>query len=521
MAYYEMGYLLGILPVSILLYSLCPKRVRWMSLLAVSLVFSWYFSRILIIYPLLSTLVIYFVGNRMHILDEKIKAASQKEEKKKIQTYKKWTLTGGVLALVAILVYLKYYNFLAELAGQIHLFKEGSPLRVKKLLMPMGISFYTLQAISYMADVYWGKISRERNVGKLAFYILYYPTLMEGPICNYDKKYVSVFEGKPILHDNLQEGFVKILWGLMKKMVIADRLYIPVTSIFSHYSSYHGSMILVGACFYTIQLYMEFSGCIDIAIGSARIFGVVLPENFRQPFFAKSAAEFWRRWHISLGLWLKTYVFYPVSASRVVKKWNKYSKKKLGKYPAKLGVTALTLFPVWLINGLWHGAWWGYILYGMYYFVILFTEVAIEEPWKKFMKLCHIDVERKAYQLFRILKTWAIIFCGELIFRGERLIVIKTMLANLFRDFTFHGLWTRHILKLGLQRPDYFILLVSLLWVALVDVCRERNISLYGRIKKATTWKRWLAYYGIIFFIIIFGAYGSGYAAVDMIYANF
>ena len=521
MAYYEMGYLLGFLPLSILLYSICPKRFRWMSVLAMSFVFSIYFSRFLIIYPLLSVVVIYLVGNRLHFLQEKILRSKGKEEKQKIQRKKKWFLTGGILALVGILIYLKYYNFLVEILRESNVLRSGSLLSVKKLLLPMGISFYTLQAISYMADVYWGKIPHENNIGKLALYIFYYPTLMEGPISNYDKKYEPIFEGTPISHDNLQEGFAKILWGLMKKMVIADRLYIPVTAIFSHYESYHGSMIVVGACFYTIQLYMEFSGCIDIAIGSAKIFGVTLPENFRQPFFAKSAAEFWRRWHISLGLWLKTYVFYPVSVSKLVKKWNKYSKKHLGKYPAKLGVTALTLFPVWLINGIWHGAWWGYILYGMYYFVILFVEVAIEEPWKKLMKVCRIDINHGLYQFFRILKTWVIIFSGELIFRGERLLVIKTMFTNLFKEFTLKGIWTNQILKLGLERPDYFILCISILLVAIGDICKEKDIDFYGKIKIAATWKRWLVYYGLIFFIIIFGAYGSGYAAVDMIYANF
>ncbi|HEY9575986.1 MAG TPA: MBOAT family protein, partial [Lachnospiraceae bacterium] len=198
MAYYEMGYLLGFLPLSILLYSICPKRFRWMSVLSMSFVFSIYFSRFLIIYPLLSVVVIYLVGNRLHFLQEKILRSKGKEEKQKIQRKKKWFLTGGILALVGILIYLKYYNFLVEILRESNVLRSGSLLSVKKLLLPMGISFYTLQAISYMADVYWGKIPHENNIGKLALYIFYYPTLMEGPISNYDKKYEPIFEGTPI-----------------------------------------------------------------------------------------------------------------------------------------------------------------------------------------------------------------------------------------------------------------------------------------------------------------------------------
>ena len=152
---------------------------------------------------------------------------------------------------------------------------------------------------------------------------------------------------------------------------------------------------------------MEFSGCMDIIIGSGKMFGVTLPENFRQPFFSKSAAEFWRRWHITLGVWFKTYVFYPVSVSGIVKKWNKFGKKHCGKYLTKLGISALCLFPVWICNGLWHGARWSYIFYGMYYFVILLAEVAVEPLRDNILEICHLD--KNALPCYNILKTLNII----------------------------------------------------------------------------------------------------------------
>ena len=235
---------------------------------------------------------------------------------------------------------------------------------MKTLLLPIGISFYTLQAIGYMADVYWEKIPAQRHLGKLALFLGFFPQIMEGPISMYEQTGEDLWKGEDLRGENLSAGWSRILWGLFKKMIVADRLYVLVKAVFEHYQDYSGSIVVFAAIAYTLQLYMEFSGCMDIVIGSGRLFGVRLPENFCRPFASKNAAEFWRRWHITLGAWLKTYVFYPVSVSRMVKKWNRFGKKHLGKYLTRLGATAMCLFPVWLCNGLWHGPSWHYIFYG-------------------------------------------------------------------------------------------------------------------------------------------------------------
>ena len=243
--------------------------------------------------------------------------------------------------LLGVLGYLKYapflvrnLNFLAEkmLGGEL--------FTVQKLLLPVGISFYTLQAVGYLADVYWGKIKAETHPGKLALFLGFFPQIMEGPISMYSQTADQLWEGKALSSADLWNGGARILWGLFKKLVIADRLYIPVRQIFGHYQDYGGLITAAGAVAYTIQLYMEFSGCMDIVIGSGRMFGIRLPENFRQPFASADAAEFWRRWHITLGTWLKTYVFYPVSMSGPVKRWNQFGRTHCGKYITKLGVSA-------------------------------------------------------------------------------------------------------------------------------------------------------------------------------------
>ena len=233
--------------------------------------------------------------------------------------------------------------------------------RPEKLLMPIGISFYTLQAIGYMTDVYWGTIQAETEIWRTALFLGFFPQIMEGPIARYSDVADTLYTGKPLEYRNVVDGYVRIFWGLFKKMVIADRMALMVNQVFDHYADYHGAVILAAAIGYVIQLYMEFSGCMDIIIGSGKLFGICLPENFRQPFCAKNPSEFWRRWHITLGAWFKAYIFYPVSVSGLVKKWNQYGRKHCGKHITRLVTSAIALFPVWVANGVWHGAQWNYI----------------------------------------------------------------------------------------------------------------------------------------------------------------
>ena len=330
-----------------------------------------------------------------------------------------------------------------------------------------------------------------------------------------------MWEGKPISGENLSQGCIRILWGLFKKIIIADRLFILVQAIFDHYEQYHGAMIVVAAVAYTVQLYMEFSGCMDIIIGSGRLFGVTLPENFKQPFFSKSAAEFWRRWHITLGEWFKTYIFYPVSVSKIVRKWSKFGKKYLGKFATKIGVSALCLFPVWICNGLWHGARWNYIFYGIYYFVILLMEIAIEPLHSRIISFCRINENDVCYKVIQILKTWVIIFVGEMFFRANGLLAGIRMFKSIFSDFEIKKLYDGTLLNLGLDKADYMVIVAGCIVVAIVGIVKEKNLLGDNGLMKLPVPVRWSVYYGLILAVLILGAYGTGYQQVDMIYAGF
>lgn len=508
MAYQSMVYGFAFLPLCLAAYQIAPQKWRRRVLLGFSYLFFWLLSGKLIVYLLGTTVFVHCMG---------IWLDSIRSEKKKARR----VLTLGILVLLGVLAYLKYYNFFVENVTGI--FGNALPftLAEKKILMPVGISFYTLQAIGYMADVYWGKIRAEEKLEKTALFLAFFPQIMEGPICRHSDTCDALYSGRPLEAENLTNGYIRIFWGLFKKKVIADRLAIGVDAIFGNYTSYSGFMVAFAAVAYTVQLYMEFSGCMDIIIGSGQLFGVTLPENFRQPFCAQSAAEFWRRWHITLGTWFKTYIFYPVSMSAPVKRWNQYGRKHFGKYVTMLGTSAMALFPVWLCNGLWHGARWSYIFYGMYYFTLILAGIAVEPVRDRILQVFHISERSVGLKFMRIAKTWLIIFTGELFFRADGLRAGIYMFRSMFRNFDLGNLTDGSLLELGMTKADLIAVVVGCVAVAVVGFIKERGTNVRISLDRKPVFMRWSFYYVLILAVIVIAAYGDGYQAVDMIYAGF
>ena len=528
MAYQSLVYGFVFLPLCLIVYQIAPQKWRRRVLLAFSYLFFWLLSGKLIVYLLGTTVFVHCIGIWLEWLRSEQKtelASAERCEKKRIkgiyQKKSRRVLAFGVLLLLGTLAYLKYYNFfVGNLTG---IFGSALPftLEEKKILMPVGISFYTLQAIGYLADVYWGKIRAEEKLENTALFLAFFPQIMEGPICRYSDTAGTLYSGKPLEIDNLTDGYIRIFWGLFKKKVIADRLAIGVDAIFGNYTSYSGVMTVFAAVAYTVQLYMEFSGCMDIIIGSGQLFGVKLPENFRQPFAAQSAAEFWRRWHITLGTWFKTYIFYPVSMSGPVKKWNQYGRKHFGKYITMLGTSAMALFFFCFYNGLWHGARWSYIFYGMYYFTLILFGIAAEPLRDRVLELLHIGEKSAGLKFVRIAKTWLIIFTGELFFRADGLRAGIYMFRSIFRNFDLNSLFDGRLLELGMSRADLTAIVVGCVVVAVVGAVKERGVHVREALGRRPAFIRWSIYYALLLAVIVIAAYGDGYQAVDMIYAGF
>ena len=506
MVFSSLLFLFRFLPAVLILYYIAPRKLRNVILLLFSLFFYAWGEPKYVFLMLFTITMDFFIGKG---IDKAKKEGNQKKAKRFLMTL--------ILVDLSILGFFKYADFLIGTVNTL----TGAGIPLLGIPLPIGISFYTLQAIGYMADVYWGKIPAERHLGKVALFLGFFPQIMEGPIAMYSQTADALWSGESLKSENLAQGSIRILWGLFKKMIIADRLYYLVTEVFDHYENYSGAIVIVAAVSYAVQLYMEFSGCMDIVIGSGQMFGVRLPENFNQPFASKSAAEFWRRWHMTLGVWFKTYVFYPVSVSPFMRKWNKFGKKHVGKYMTKLVGSAIALFPVWLFNGLWHGPQWNYIFYGMYYFVILLLEVACEPLKEKFYAKTGTSETTGWWNVLRIAKTWIIIFTGELFFRANMLTAGFSMFASIFRGFAPERLWDGTLLRMGLDLADYSIIIAGCIVVGIVGHLREKKKLSLDQIAGMRLPARWGLYYALIFAVILFGAYGVGYQQVDLIYAGF
>jgi len=540
MQYTDTLYLFVFLIGVLVIYQIMPKKLRWLVLLISSYIFFFSVKKWVVIYIIATTIFTYIITigitKIQNECNKKTCDCDRKEKKVITLKYKKKTkllLILGIVGLVATLFYTHYLNFFSQTFDSI-LKGLGFDSNLSKkfvqpieALVPIGISFYTLEAIGYMVDVYWEKIKIEKHPMKLALFLSFFPQISQGPIALYSQTADQLWEGKSLKIENLKKGYIRIFWGLFKVLLISARLDPVVKRLFDHYKDYSGASILYAAIAYTIYLYMNFSGGVDISIGSAYLFGIELPENFRHPFFAKSASEFWQRWHITLGVWFKTYIFYPASVSKLVKKWNKFAKKKLSKYIAKVGVSAICLFPVWLCNGLWHGSNWNYIFYGMYYFVILLLEVALEPVRKCILKKLHLKESGFIWTSLMSIKTLIIIFIGELFFFAKTLGIGFSMFKSMFKNFEISKLFDmEYLTKLGtdkiiIDRYDYLSIFVGIVVVFVYELLKERKIVDYDKIDSMITPCKWAIYLLLIFSVALFGAYGAGYDAVALLYADF
>lgn len=522
-------YFLAFLPLTALVYQAAPQRHRWKILLAASWSFFWSISSKLIVYLLFSIVSIHRFGLWMDKIlrerSEAVKAVPRPERKAVKEQYAKKLyriLCVGIFLQLGILLVLKYTGFFCENLGAVlRLLCCPFALPVPRFALPIGISFYTMQAMSYLFDVYYGRIEADKNLARIALYMSFFPGLMEGPICRWSETAAQLWDGKSITYQNLTFGAQRILWGLAKKYIMADRLDLLVKTVFSGYQDYDGGVIALSMLCYTCQLYMEFSGTMDVVIGSAEVFGVKMPENFRQPFFSKTISEFWTRWHISLGAWFRDYIFYPVSLSAPMKTVAKNGRKRFGNHFGPLCASSVALFCVWVCNGLWHGSAWNYLFFGIYHFVLILTGNIIDPFTAGWLAKLHIDKQGKLWKAVQIARTIVLVNIGELFFRADGLAAGFSMFHIMVTRFTLRSFANGAFLTLGMDGFDFIVIFMGIAVMLCVSLLREQNISVREELAKMSTVKRWLILYAMLLLVIIFGAYGMNYAPVDPIYAGF
>ena len=529
LSYCSLEYLIAFLPAVMILYQILPMMARRILLLAASYAFFWYLSGPLVLWNVAAAVIVYVIGLRMAALirhrDLELKAAERSQKKAIRAAYVRKLRLWMVLAAAGcfgILVTLKYSAFFTEnLNTLLRLVHAGRQFRIPQFLVPIGISFYTLAAMSYVFDVQKEKIIADRNFLRVALFLSFFPLLMEGPIVRYEDTAKGLWAVPRIRLTGLQSGGWRILYGVIKKLVVADRVNAAVELLYTDFAKYDGGMVFLAALLFTCQEYMEFSGTMDIVIGTGECFGIVLPENFRQPFFSGTISEFWTRWHISLGAWLRDYIYYPLSLSAPLKALTKKSRKRLGNHYGPMVSSTIALFAVWLFNGLWHGAGWSFIFFGMYHFTLIVIGNVLNPPVTAFCEKHSLNRRMPLYRAFQIVRTFLLVAIGEMFFRALSLKYGLQMFVQIFRQASLQSFFDGKVFKLGMDPQDFVIVAVVIVFVFVISLLKERGCNVRGSLMEKNMAVRSLVTVLMIAFIILFGAYGTGYVPVDPIYANF
>lgn len=465
-------------PIVVALYFAISPKYRWIVLLVASYYFymCWNYKYVILI--LITTITNYLCGIGIH--------------HSKQRWVRRLYLTIGLVVSLGILFFYKYFNFFGNtfnsLFESLNIFYR---IPYYNLLLPVGISFFTFQTLSYTIDVYKGKQSVEYHFGIFALYVSFFPQLVAGPIERSTHLLPQFYKVNKLKYENIRKGILFMLWGFFKKVVIADRLSEYVNMVYNNLGDYGGEHYIIATIFFAFQIYCDFSGYSDIAIGSASILGYDLMRNFNRPYLAKSIREFWQRWHISLSTWFRDYLYIPLGGNRVVK-WRWY----------------YNLYVTFLISGLWHGANWTFIIWGSlhgFYHVFAIWTAKIRNRINSF-------VFGKAQWLSNINQTIITVLLAWfawIFFRANNINDAFLIIKNLFST-------TGSALNIYAFKSDFYISFLLILLLVLIEVFEER-IQLHNRLNKLAKPLKWILLILIIMSIVILGKWES----VDFLYFQF
>ena len=524
-SYSFVGFLAVLFPV----YYLIPKRWQWPLLLAASYVFYYIADQRYLFFIAVTTVSTYFVslkldqisGEQQHYLEEHQAALSRDEKKtyKRKMKARKWHWLLFCLFLnIGILSVTKYTNFV--LSNISMLWRGASQFHAIDLIVPMGISFYTFQTMSYIIDVYRGKQEVQRNLLKLALFVSFFPQLVQGPISRYGDLSETLFAEHAFDRRAITFGLMRILWGYFKKVVLADRMIAGVTTLIQTPESYTGTYVFIAMLFYAFELYCDFTGGIDITIGIAETMGIRITENFKLPYFSKNIKEYWNRWHITMGTWFTDYIFYPISVCGPMLKLSKWGRAHLGQAVGKRLTVYLSCFAVWLATGIWHGAAWNFVAWGLANFVVIMASQELEPLYARFHR--RFPVKGKApYEFFQIIRTFLLMSCIRMFDCYRNVPLTFYMVGTMFTKWRLSVFADGSLLSIGLDVSDYLVLFMGFIVVLSVGLFQKNG----GNIRETLYGKPVMVCYGtmavLLLAIIIFGAYGVGYTSSQFIYNQF
>ena len=541
MTYTSLNFIFFVLATALVYFVLPFKKYRWTVLLAASIFFYCTWSYQLGAFMLFTTLSTYLIALWLNRVSLKSKAVlkehksewsrdDKKKYKNKTKVRMRLVMTLALLLNFGILAFLKYYNFFAgslnDILGAFSLDFSAPSL---KLILPLGISFYTFQSMGYIVDVYREKTAPQKNPLKLLLFVSFFPQIIQGPISIYDQLAVQLFEGHDFDFTRFKHGCELIMWGFFKKLVIADRAVIAITAVTADYNKFGGTTLTFTVLLYALQLYADFSGGIDISRGVAQIFGVDMIDNFKRPYFSRSINEYWRRWHISLGAWLKNYLFYPVAMSNAFitaskkMKGTHFGKTAAGAHISKVLPTSVASLIVFLVVGIWHGASWKYVAFGAWNGMIIMVSILLEPLFISAKDKLHIKDTNIPFMLFQMFRTFLIVLVGYVFDVAPSFSQAMRTFWLFFTNQNFK-LGYSQISDLGLGKKDYLVVLIGGLIIFIASIIQERaknGLDIRHMLDQKPFILRFALLFVALISIVVFGIYGSGYSAADFVYAQF
>lgn len=499
-------FLAALLP-ALLLYYLIPKKPQWITLLLFSITFIFLYSGLSAFVFLAIDIAAVYIGTAL------LKKADNERRRK-------WITALSVAVVAGMLFMLKYLNNVAVWSDEV-LATVGLRLPQWRCpwLAPVGISYFSLSAIGYILDVSWGSVPAERNPARLALLVMWFPALICGPITRYSELSESIFAYHTFDYTKVKFGAERTLYGLFKKLVISNRLSVITGIVFSDVYQFSGVYIVVAVILFALQIYADFSGCMDICLGVSEMFQVNLPENFQRPFFSQSLSEFWRRWHISLGQWAKDCVMYPLLKSNAFTKLGAFCKKKLGKKRGKAVPTYIGMLVLWLIIGIWHGGTIKHIFTcGILLWFFIVGGKILQPFFDALSAWLKIKKESFGFRLFCSLRTLALMCITWIFFNTPSLSDGFWGLKNILINRNVWVLFDGSISVLGTSPEDLQIVFFAFLVILAVSILQERGVKIRESIEKQDLIFQWLIWLILLFAILIYGVYGPGYNPPDFIY---
>ena len=522
---------IGFLIIVFTIYYLLKGDWQWLFLLLASYIFYFLADPRYLIFIAVTTVTTFFAAKKISDKKEAFegwfkehKKEYEKEERKALKakeySIEKKIFLACLLFNLGILAVTKYTNFtIANINSILNTFGRADGISFVDLIIPMGISFYTFQSMGYLIDVFNGKFKAQDNLFKFALFVSFFPQLVQGPISRYADLSETLYAEHRFNWQQVSFGLERILWGFFKKLVIADRILVAVQAIIADPDTYNGFYAFAGAMFYALELYADFTGGIDITIGVAETMGIKVTENFIRPYFSKNIKEYWNRWHITMGTWFTDYIFYPISASQFMMKLSKKSRARLGNNLGKRVPVYLSSFIVWFTTGIWHGASWNFIVWGLGNFVVIMISQELEPLYRKFHSRFHVD-GTSYWRLFQVIRTVLIMSSLRMFDCYRDVPLTFKMFGSIFTESSLAQLTPAAFTGMGITGFDYAVVFIGMLILIAVSLI-QRSGSVRVKIANCAAPVRFIIWYGLFMATLIFGAYGIGYSASQFIYNQF